>query len=172
VNPDWLSQLAPAHAPPAPGFWPPAPGWWALALVALALAGWYWRAPARRLRRRALRELRALRAARTPAPESASFDDAALARALESLLRRYALALFGSPRVARLCGEAWLQFGGRHGGAALAGGAGQSMLRAAFGGGTRCADSEQPGQWLVAAEQFIRRARVPREDTRGAQEPG
>jgi hypothetical protein len=171
MMPDWLSQLAPAHAPPAPGFWPPAPGWWALALVALALAGWYWWAPARRLRRRALRELRALRAARAPAAEPASLDDAALARALESLLRRYALALFGSARVARLCGEAWLLFGARHGGAALAGGTGQSMLRAAFGGGTRCADSEQPGQWLVAAEQFIRLARAPRAGTGGAQKP-
>jgi hypothetical protein len=33
LNADWLTQLAPAHAPPAPGWGPPAPGWWGLALA-------------------------------------------------------------------------------------------------------------------------------------------
>jgi len=33
AQPDWLAQLAPAHAPPPPGWWPLAPGWWAVMIL-------------------------------------------------------------------------------------------------------------------------------------------
>ena len=114
MTPGWLSQLAPAHAPPPPGWWPPAPGWWLLAvllLAATASAIWWWRDPYRRSRRVALRELRVIRAG--------DGDVVASARAIESLLRRFALAVFGSARVARLTGDAWLAFVAAQGGTAL-----------------------------------------------------
>ncbi|MGQ0699536.1 MAG: DUF4381 domain-containing protein [Panacagrimonas sp.] len=128
MNTDWLSQLAPAHAPPPAGWWPPAPGWWVLALLLLvALAAFvYWlRNPARRLRSVALRELRAL---------ESNDDDTRFARGLESLLRRYAVAKFGREKVARLSGKAWLEFVVAHGGAAWAGATGQDVLRLVYGG--------------------------------------
>ncbi|MGH8257213.1 MAG: DUF4381 family protein, partial [Steroidobacteraceae bacterium] len=113
MNSHWLAQLAPAHAPPAPGWWPPAPGWWGLALLgALLIAAllWWWREPRRVQRRIALRELLRIRTA-------SEFDIPASARAIESVLRRYAVAVFGRARVARLSGMAWLEFAATHGGA-------------------------------------------------------
>jgi hypothetical protein len=150
MTPSWLSQLAPAHAPPPPGWWPPAPGWWLLAalpLAAIALAILWWRDPYRRSRRAALRELRAIRAA--------DADIAASARAIESLLRRFAIAVFGRPRVARLTGDAWLQFVASQGGAPLAGEAGRSLLASAFGGGA----SNDRDCWIAGADAFVRHAR-------------
>ncbi len=149
MSPDWLTQLAPAHAPPPPSAWPPAPGWWALAGLALALAAtvlWWWRDPRRRRVRAALRELRRIRAA-DPDPQHS-------ARAIESLLRRYAMAVFGRERVARLTGEAWLALLGAEGGAPLAGEYGRDLLRAAFGGPAR----DQRHEWLAGAEGFVRGA--------------
>jgi hypothetical protein len=151
LNADWLSQLAADHAPPPPGWWPPAPGWWALALLcALAAAALvYWlRHPARRLRRAALRELAHLQAA--------SGNDAELARDLEHLLRRYAVARCGRDTVARLSGPAWIDFVVAHGGAALAGEVGDDLLRAAYGG--RAATHRT--QWLTGARGFLRKARA------------
>lgn len=150
MTPAWLSQLAPAHAPPPPGWWPPAPGWWLILVLLLAAAGaalWEWRDPYRRSRRAALRELRAIRASQ--------FDAGARARAIESLLRRFALAVFGSARVARLTGEAWLAFVATHGGTALGGEAGRSLLSNAFGGG----GSDERECWLSGADAFVRGAR-------------
>lgn len=150
MTPDWISQLAPARAPAPPGWWPPAPGWWLLAALLLAAIGgglWWWRDPYRRRRRAALRELRAIRAADT--------DLATSARAIESLLRRFAIAVFGNAQVARLTGEAWLAFVARRGGERLAGDAGRSLLVTAFGG-RASGDRES---WLVAADAFVRRAR-------------
>jgi hypothetical protein len=150
MTPDWLSQLAPAHEPPPPGWWPPAPGWWILAVLLLAAAAagvWWWRDPYRRSRRVALRELRAIRAAES--------DAVASARAIESLLRRFAVAVFGSARVARLTGDAWLAFVAAQGGGPLGGEAGRSLLAAAFGGGV----SDQRESWLVGADAFVRTAR-------------
>jgi hypothetical protein len=149
MNQNWLSELAPAHAPPPPGWWPPAPGWWVLAALALALAGgalWRWHTPRHRLRRAALRELRRI-----------GSDDADLrhsAGAIENLLRRYAMAVFGRERVARLTGEAWLTFLGTEGGAPLAGESGRHLLSTAFGGE---AYDERPS-WLAGADAFVRRA--------------
>ena len=146
----WLTQLAPAHAPPAPSWWPPAPGWWALgALAALLAAGaaWWLRDPHRASRRAALRELRRIR-------EQVA-DPGSSARAIESVLRRYAMAVFGGERVARLTGKAWLEFLAAEGGARLSSEAGQSLLAAAFGGAAR----DDRESWLAGADTFVRHAR-------------
>ena len=150
MTPDWTSRLAPSHAPPPAGWWPPAVGWWllaALVLAAVVASVWWWRDPYRRSRRAALRELRAIRAA-DPDPVSS-------ARAIESLLRRFALAVFGSAPVARLTGEAWLTFVAARGGTPLAGESGRSLLATAFGGGP----SDERECWLAAADAFVRQAR-------------
>jgi hypothetical protein len=150
MTPDWTSRLAPAHAPPPPGWWPPAPGWWLLAalLLGAATAGvWWWRDPYRRSRRAALRELRVIRYEQLDAVSSA--------RAIESLLRRFAVAVFGAARVARLTGDAWLEFVASQGGTALAGEAGRSLLATAFGG-RGGGDREC---WMAGADAFVRRAR-------------
>ena len=151
MTPDWLSQLSAAHAPPPPGWWPPAPGWWVLAVLLLAAAAggvWWWRDPYRRSRRAALRELRTIRA------EEA--DVVSSARAIESLLRRFAVAVFGGAQVARLTGDAWLAFVAEQGGAQLAGDAGRSLLATAFGGGA----SGDRECWIAGADSFVRRART------------
>lgn len=122
-----LHELAPAHAPPPPGFWPPAPGWWLLLVLLLTAAGLllrWWRDPHRRLRVAALAELKQL--------EQGSAADPAFASALQNLLRRYALARHGAA-VAPLSGERWLAFLGEHGAPALAGEAGEALLRASWG---------------------------------------
>ena len=157
MNADWLAQLAPAHAPAAPLWWPPAPGWWGLALllVLLAVAAlWWWREPRRARRRAALRELISIRT--LEAAEAAES-----ARAIESLLRRYAMAVFGRARVAPLSGEQWLGFAAAHGATGLAGESGRALLQAAFGGTA----TDQRAQWLAAAEGFVRHARREREGT-------
>lgn len=150
MTPDWTSRLAPAHAPPPPGWWPPAPGWWLLAALLLAaIVGvmWWWRDPYRRSRRAALRELRAIRADDS--------DIVASARAIESLLRRFAIAVFGPAQVARLTGDAWLAFVAAQGGSALAGESGRSLLSTAFGGG----GSGDRACWISGADAFVRGAR-------------
>jgi hypothetical protein len=147
VSTDWLQQLAPAHAPPPPGWWPPAPGWWGLALlllIAVVLPLLWLRRPAQRQRRAALRELRLL--------EASAGDDASLARGLEHLLRRFAIARFGREPVARLSGEHWIAFVAAHGGAALAGEPGRELLRAAYGGSANASRA----QWLNGARGFVR----------------
>jgi hypothetical protein len=158
--PDWLTQLAPEHAPPPPGWWPPAPGWWVIALLGIAVVAGlvWWRSRGARLativqgalwspRRAALDELRVIRESET--------DTVSLARAIQNLLRRYALTVFGRERVARLTGEAWLELVTSEGGERLAGAPGRSLLAAAFGG--RATDDRE--QWLAGAEAFVRRAR-------------
>ncbi len=149
MSPNWLTLLAPAHAPPPPPMWPPAPGWWVLAGITVALAAgalWWWRNPRRRRVRTALRELRRIRAADS--------DPQTSARAIESLLRRYAVSVFGRERVARLTGEAWLAFLGTEGGARLAGEYGRGLLNSAFGARAH----DQRGEWLAGADEFVRQA--------------
>jgi hypothetical protein len=149
----WLAQLAADHAPPRAGWFPPALGWWAAVGCALALATLvvlivrWWREPRRRLRRAAMRELRLIRASPLQGPEAA--------RAIESLLRRHAVALHGPARVARLTGSDWLAFAGASGAEALAGDTGRSLLAAAFGGHPDQLDRDR---WLAAAAQLIRRS--------------
>ncbi|MGH8296254.1 MAG: DUF4381 domain-containing protein [Steroidobacteraceae bacterium] len=150
MTPDWISQLAPAHAPPPAGWWPPAPGWWilaALAAAAVAAGLWWWLDPYRRSRRAALRELRAIRAGES--------NPVASARAIESLLRRFALAVFGGAQVARLTGDAWLAFVAAEGGAPLAGEPGRSLLSTAFGGEA----SDHRERWIAGADAFVRARR-------------
>lgn len=145
---DWLSELAPAHAPPPPGWWPLAPGWWLLAtvlVIAVTAFAIVWLRPSQRRRRSALRELRRL--------EDQAGDDAMLARGLENLLRRYALATFGRDAVARLSGDAWLTFVAAHGGHALGGESGHALLRAAYGGQV---SDDMRTQWLAASRGFLR----------------
>jgi hypothetical protein len=147
----WLSQLAPDHAPPPPGWWPPAPGWWvvvALALLLLVVLVRWVRSQTLAVRRSALKELRRIR--------NSDGDGPAVARAIENLLRRYAVAVFGRARVAKLSGDAWLEFVVSEGGTALAGHPGRSLLVAAFGNHPK----DDREQWLSAAETFIRRAAV------------
>ena len=147
VTPDWLSQLAPAHAPAPAGWWPLAPGWWILLIILsfIVFLLIYWqRRPAVRLRRIALRELKNLQAE--------IVDDIVLARELEHLLRRYAVARFGRDSVAGLSGERWLAFIVENGGSALSGESGASLLCAAYGGSATAARS----LWLSGAQAFIR----------------
>ena len=147
---DWLTQLAPAHAPPPPGWWSPAPGWWGLALllglIAAALV-YRLRRPSVRLRRVALRELKRL--------EDGPNDDVRLAGELEQLMRRYAIAVHGREAVARLSGSSWLAFVVAHGGKELAGEAGQSLLRAAYGSPVKIDRT----RWLEGARGFLRARR-------------
>ena len=146
VSSDWLAQLAPAHAPAALGWWPLAPGWWGLAalLAGICVASLLFRRnPHRRTRHAALREL--TRLARTS-------DDAALARGLENLMRRYAIVRFGRERIAGLNGEAWIGFVATHGGVQLAGNTGANLLRSAYGGHAVI----ERAQWLDGARAFMR----------------
>lgn len=149
MNADWLSQLAPAHAPAPPGWWPPAVGWWVLAgllLILPAASFLWWRFSAsahrRRLRRAAINELNRIR----------STAETERARQLQHLMRRYAIALYGASRVAHLSGEAWLRFVQTHGGAAFGGPRGTLFLAAAYGKSAPAPETD----WSSAAEAFIR----------------
>jgi Domain of unknown function (DUF4381) len=149
MSSSWLSQLAPDHAPAPAAAWPPAPGWWivaALALIAITILVLWLRNPHRAARRAALAELQRIR--------TSDGDGAAVARAIQNLLRRYALTVFDRPVVAKLTGEAWLQFVAAEGGAALGGQVGRSMLNTAFGNHS----VDDRDRWAAAAAGFIKRA--------------
>jgi hypothetical protein len=161
MNDDWLAQLAPEHAPAAPGWWPLAPGWWLLAVVLLAVIGfslYWWQRPLARQRRFARKELRRLR--------ERSLDPVDAARAIQSLLRRYALAVFGRDAIARLSGEAWLEFVIDSGGEAFVGRPGHALLAAAFGDARSAVSEADRDGWFEAADQFLRRARPTRRAAR------
>lgn len=163
MSASWLDQLAPEHAPPPPSWWPPAPGWWSIAVLCLlapflviAWRRFYGRARGRTARSAALLELTHIRA-------EAQSDVAAR---IQRLLRRYALTVYGSDRVAPLSGEAWLDFLARHGGERFAGEDGRALLRAAYGS---TVVASQRDAWLAAAEGFIRRASRRRAERRRAE---
>jgi hypothetical protein len=147
MKPEWLAQLAPSHAPPPASWWPLAPGWWGLAiLIVIAIAGaliWGGRRPVR-LRRAALRELKQL--------EANAADDVALARGLQQLVRRFAVARFGRAAVAGLSGERWIGFVVAHGGTDWAGEAGAGLLQAAYGGVAR----SERARWISGAKAFLK----------------
>jgi hypothetical protein len=147
LNAAWLKQLAPDHAPPPSGWWPLAPGWWVLLVLLIAvLAVWIYRYRRKSsvLSRTALRELKLL--------ESTGMDDVGLARELQNLMRRYALAKYGHAIVANLSGKEWLAFVIEHGGKAFAGEVGASFLRIVYGGQAQ-AERER---WLNGARAFLR----------------
>ncbi|NNE60276.1 MAG: DUF4381 domain-containing protein [Woeseia sp.] len=109
MNPEDI-PLRDLHLPEAIGWWPLAPGWWfLLSLVAVGLLFAAWRALAAwqrgRPRRAALAELERL------ATEHVREDDlTSLAKGLSALLRRTMLAYAPRTDVARLTGDAWLNW--------------------------------------------------------------
>jgi hypothetical protein len=147
IKPDWLSQLAPAHAPPPPDMWPLAPGYWAvliLLLTVIAVVVYRYYRPVMRIRRTALRELNRL--------EQTAVNDNELARNLESLMRRYAVSRYGREQVANLAGSEWIRFVANHRGTAFAGEVGSEFLRAAWGKTV----TGQRAVWIRGARDFIR----------------
>ena len=111
MNP--LTNLRDIHLPGEVPLWPPAPGWWVLGAMLVAV-GWflfrYFRAPSRRARRWALKELGRLEQA-----FHQDQDARALLRAVPQLVRRYALGCFPREEVAGLEGKRWLEFLDRSG---------------------------------------------------------
>ena len=157
MNADWIGQLAPERAPAPPPWWPPAVGWWLVAALILVLLGasiawvkYSKRGPRRRVQAAALAELARIRL----------LDEASQPRAIQRLMRRYALTVFGAGAVASLNGEDWLRFVETHGGEAFAGTSGRRFLAAAYG-----KDAVQL-EWFRAAEAFIRHARLGRPSPR------
>ena len=150
MNSDWLAQLAPEHAPPAAGWWPLAPGWWMvlglIVVIAVGFVCWrrWWRDPHADARRAALRELQHIRASDDDGP--------VVARAIENLMRRFAMAVFGRERVSRLAGSSWLGFVSGEANAPAS--AGESLLAAAFGN----SPNDQRHEWIATAEAFVRRS--------------
>jgi membrane protein implicated in regulation of membrane protease activity len=143
-----MAQLAPAHAPPPVSWWPLAPGWWALLalLIAAAVGICMWhRSQPRRLRRSGLRELAKL--------EATTVGDAALARALENLVRRYAVVRYGRETVARLSGSRWLAFAVAHGATQWEGDTGAALLQAAYGGTPL---KTERARWVAGARAFLK----------------
>lgn len=131
-----LEQLANDRAPPPLGWWPIAPGWWALMalfLLSLVLLTWlrkHRRQPSvKRWQRAALRELAQLQAL----ARQATSDDASIARGVQRLLRRYAIARYGREAVAALSGDAWVAFVIRRGGSDWSHDSGRALLRCAYG---------------------------------------
>ncbi len=104
MNPE-LQDLRDIRLPDPVSWWPPAPGWWLLALLLMTLIVWsLLRARRRRERRRAATAaLGALQKINTDAAPD-------WLRQCQLILRRTALAYFPRQRVARLEGEAWLDF--------------------------------------------------------------
>jgi hypothetical protein len=157
----WLSHLAADRAPPALGWWQLAPGWWLvifLSLVALEV-GLRWhrqrRTPTARWQRAARREW-----ARLHALSQSGADDPTIARGVQQLLRRYAVARFGRDAVAPLSGDAWIAFVVRHGGADWSGDTGRLLLRCAYGGHTAACAAADRARWLSGARGFIKKARA------------
>ena len=148
AQPDWLAQLAPSHMPPLVGWWPLAPGWWALMLLLIAFIvgiGLWCRRPIQLLRRSGLRELAKL--------ESETLGDAALARALEHLVRRYAVARYGREAVAGLSGNRWLEFAIVRGAVQWQGVVGEALLQAAYGG---TPGRSERVRWVAGTRAFLK----------------
>jgi len=164
-----LEQLAPDHAPPPLGWWPLAPGWWGLMgllLLALVLVMWWrkrrQRPSVKRWQRAALRELAQLQSA----SGQAASDDARVARGVQQLLRRYAIARYGRETVATLSGDTWIAFVVSHGGSDWAGDSGHALLRCAYGGAGANQDlpaaPAQRERWLNGARAFVKGVRAVR----------
>ena len=160
MNASLLEQLAPDRAPPPLGWWPLAPGWWGLMvllLLSLVLMAWLrkrrQRPSIKRWQRMALRELVQLQT---------TDNDASLARGVQQLLRRYAIARYGRETVAALSGESWIAFVVRRGGSDWAGDSGRALLRCAYGGDAAMHDApaspDDRERWLNGARAFVKSA--------------
>lgn len=104
-----LAQLRDIHLPEAVSAWPPAPGWWLLGGVLLAGSGaaiYLLRRHRRSRRTAALRLLDGLAADHA----AGRLPPQGLAAAVAELLRRVAVSRFGAAAVARLHGQAWIDF--------------------------------------------------------------
>jgi hypothetical protein len=132
--------------------------------MALVLAAWLRKRrqqpSVKRLQRAALRELAQLQAV----SGQDGGDDATIARGVQQLLRRYAIARYGRDAVAALSGDAWIDFVVSHGGSDWAGDNGRAMLRCAYGGDPTLLDgSASPAdreRWLNGARAFVKYARA------------
>jgi hypothetical protein len=160
MNPavDPLAALRPLHEPLPVSWWPPAPGWWMLALLVPVLIGlciYFFRRG--RTRRAALAVLEGV------VRENNSEEE--LVRAVNSVLKRYALACYLQDEVASLTGEAWLRFLDAEGGRRCRNGFQEGAGRVLLDGGYR------PGL-IVDREKLCRLARLwlksagPRRKTR------
>jgi|SRR5690606_32043678 len=105
-----LSQLKDIAEPLPISWWPPAAGWWLLALLVLILLvslGYWLRVRHRknRFRELALQELANIQQQyqEQPAPQ-------AQLNALNTLLKRIAIARYGRAQVSALHGESWCRF--------------------------------------------------------------
>ncbi len=124
ATPDPL-QLHDVHLPSSPSWWPPAPGWWLvlLAVALVAVAVWYGRRRARRLRA----EMERLFDADVDAADGLPARIAAMSELLRRAARR------SDPGADRLAGDAWLRFldaGQRV--PAFSAGAGRTLLEGGF----------------------------------------
>ncbi len=144
----WLDQLAPDRLPAASSWWPIAPGWWLISLLlilAIVLGLRYWLHPFRRLQRLALSELSEIR-------QKNQYDPRLVARDLEHLLRRYAVARYGKNQVAALHNDSWLTFMAEHGLEEADLEPARQLLIRAYGG----TGPEPVVQWLTLTEKFLR----------------
>jgi hypothetical protein len=143
---NWLSQLAPAHAPADVSWWPLAVGWWVLMVFGIVLiiaAYMYFNRRKFKLQSAAIREIEDIK--RTE-------NDREFAEKLAKLLRRYAITVFKKQDVAKLQGEGWLNFIVLHGGLEFSGASGQQFLKLVYGGQAK---ANREG-WLNAAKKFIK----------------
>lgn len=108
-----LDQLRDIHLPAPVSIWPPAPGWWMLIIlgfVLLLVGFWIYRRFIRpNVRKQALQELVQLNQSLASELDGGNgtkqfYIDVSI------LIRRIAISVFGSRRVAGLAGESWLNF--------------------------------------------------------------
>lgn len=148
---DLLDQLDDITEPPPVSMLPATPAWAVLALVllaalALALRAWHRHRRRTAWRRAALAELRAL------APGLEAGEPTALA-ALQTLLRRVALATAPRAQVAPLAGDGWARFLADTGFGAPAGALAPDLAAAPY----RPAPRFDGAAALAAARAWIRR---------------
>lgn len=108
MNPIDVSQLPlrDIHLPAAIAWWPPAYGWWLLLAVFAAAA-----CIAALIYRRRFRERAAIRGLKSVARAlTAGTAPVVCVQRISMILRRFAMSIDESRRVAGLTGEAWLEF--------------------------------------------------------------
>lgn len=158
-DPASLENLHDIVVPPAVAWWPVAPGWYGVAIVLLAVCGWFLARRLRRWRRNAYRR-EALRALAQLQADGVQGGVADVLPQAALLLRRVALSAYPRRQVAALYGDRWLEFLDRTGGhGAFAGAAGRVLLAGAY----RPAEAPAPdavAAALRACERWIRCHRI------------